>query len=404
MDEVEKYINRNNVISLLTDLVEIYSPYFREVEVMEYAYDWLYENGLPVKYHRFYEDKITDFRGVNVIGNLKGSKKGPRILLNGHLDTVEVCEGWTREPLKATVEGNNLYGTGALDMKSGSAALMLALKAFNNIVDNFNGEILYTLVCDEEGPYGLGTDSLIMEGKLENIDAAIVPEPSGGFTDEKFPCLCLGARGGWKYTVDVKGKSAHGAEPENGINAISEAAKLLIELEKSELKPHDRLGKGSICVIEMAGGGAPLSVPDQAQFSVFRHVVIGESRKYLREEVKKAAEKADLKASYTLSFRDAPHPDNAGFMPYVTSDIDPMTELIKDSIKRVTGKEANIAYFCSVGDFNYLGSRLKTPTYLFGPIGENYHAADEYVEIDSVVKTAGVIYDYLVEVLKAGRE
>jgi len=393
------YINYERVVDLLSNLVKIYSPFFREDEVMEFVYNWFRTRDLPAEIHNFHEDKITDFKGKNVIGSLKGKDEGPKVLLNGHLDTVEICEGWTRDPLSAEIENRRMYGVGALDMKAGSASIMLAVEAFRNTVEHFNGEILYTLVSDEEGPYGLGTDALILDGYADDADVALVPEPSSGFAGREFPCLCLGARGGWKYKVDVKGKSAHGAYPEDGINAISEASKIVLELEKAEGKDHPKLGKGALCVIDFKGGGAPLSVPDKASFSVFRHVTIGEDRNYLRKEIEDAIKRANIKGKASIKFRDAPHSDNAGFQPYVVSESNPYTKTIRESINNVVGKEASIEYFASVGDFNYLGSRSKLPTYVFGPNGKNYHSADEYVELDTVVKTAEVIYDFLLDVL-----
>ncbi len=396
---VRKYINREKASALLADLIKIYSPFFHENEIMEYTYNWFKQRKLPIEYHRFHEKKITDFRGTNVIGKLTGQEEGPTVLLNGHLDTVEICEGWTKDPLSAEIIDNKMYGVGALDMKSGCAAIMLAVEAFAKTIDHFNGKVLYTLVCDEEGPYGLGTDALILDGITDDTDVAIVPEPSADFTQTEFPCLCLGARGGWNYTVEVKGRSAHGANPEKGINAISEASKILLELEKTQLKPHPKLGPGSICVIEFKGGGAPLSVPDKASFSVFRHTTIGETKDTLRKEVEKAIKRAAIKGRATMKFRDAPHSENGGFQPYVVSESNPYTRAIKESISAATGNQPRIAYFSSVGDFNYLGSRAKLPTYLFGPSGSNYHAPDEYVNLDTVVKTAMVIYDFLKRVL-----
>lgn len=396
---IEKYINRENVVSLLSDLIKIPSVFFNEDEIMEYTLNWFNKRGLPATYHEFHEEKITDFEGKNVVGSLKSNEEGPTVLLNGHMDTVEVCDGWTKNPFGAELDGNKMYGLGALDMKSGSAAIMLAVEAFDKLVDKFNGEVLYSLVSDEEGPFGLGTDNLILDGFIDDVDVAIVPEPSSGFAHEKFPCLCLGARGGWKYTVDIKGESAHGANPEEGVNAISEASKILLNIENSELKSHEKLGAGSICVIDIDGGGAPLSVPDKASFSIFRHVTIGEDKNYIRKEFEKAVEKSDIKGTATLKFRDAPHKKCDGFLPYVVSESNPYTQMFKKSIKEVTENEAVISYFSSVGDFNYLGSRAKLPTFVFGPNGKNYHSADEYVELDTVIKTAEVIFNYLVEIL-----
>ena len=140
---------------------------------MKYAYDWLKNNNIPVEYHRYVEKKITKFKGINLVGSIKGKEEGLKILLNGHLDTVTLSQGWTKDPFKATIEGDRLYGLGALDMKGGSAAIMLALKAFLQNVKDFKGEIVYTLVSDEEGPYGLGTDATILDGITEDIDLSI---------------------------------------------------------------------------------------------------------------------------------------------------------------------------------------------------------------------------------------
>ncbi len=366
---------------------------------MDFVYDWFKKRKLPAYYHQFHETKVTNFQGTNVIGNLKGDIEGIKILLNGHLDTVEICDGWTKDPLVAEIEGGKLYGLGALDMKSGCVAIMLAVEAFANTVDTFSGEIIYTLVSGEEGPYGLGTDALILDGLAENADAVIIPEPSASFAGKAFPSLCLGARGGWKYSVHFKGRSAHGANPEEGINAISEASKVLLELEKTELRSHDKLGRGSICVIEFAGGGAPLSVPDTAYFSVFRHVTIGEDKDLLIKEVKEAVKRADIRGGYEIIFRDSPHPDNDGFGAYVVSENDPYTKIVKRSIVDTTGVEPSIDYFSSVGDFNHFGSRTRASTYIVGPTGDNFHAADEYVELESVIKTALFIYDFLFKTL-----
>lgn len=395
----DRYINRGRVIELLTQLVGIYSPYFHEEEIMEFAYGWFRERDIPVEYHRYHEKRITNYNGINVVGRIKGNEKGPRILLNGHMDTVEVCDGWTKNPLKATIEGDRLYGLGALDMKSGSAAIMLAVEAFVNTVKDFIGEILYTLVSDEEGPYGLGTDALIMDGMTDGMDAAIVPEPSSGFTGVDFPCLCLGARGGWNYTVEFTGKSAHAANPDQGINAVVEAARVMTELKNSELITDEKLGTGSVCIIKAEGGGAACSVADKASFTVFRHVVRGESRECIEEEVQAAIRRADIKGTAVMSFRDAPHPGNGGFEPYIVEESHPYTQRLQESIATVTGKPGEIAYFSSIGDFNHLGARAKLPTFVFGPWGENYHMGDEYVSLHSAVKTAEVIYDFLCRTL-----
>jgi len=387
--------DEKEVAGLLSELVKIPSPYFEEREIMEFAHGWLADAGVPVAYHRFHEDKVFDYNGVNVVGTLERGHDGPTVVVNGHLDTVRLCDGWTRNPFAAFIDGNRMYGLGACDMKGGCAAIMMALREFERKKD-FSGKILYSLVCDEEGPFGLGTDALILDGLIpKDADVAVITEPSSAFSEVPFPSLCLGARGGWNYSIHVKGKSAHGAQPEKGINAVSEAAKILLELEKTELAPHEKLGPGSICCIDFHGGGAALSVPDEAVFSVFRHVVVGETKETVLREARAAIERAGTAAKAEVRFRDAPHDDCDGFPAYVVPEGDPCVNEMKASMKAVTGKEPAISYFSSVGDFCYTGGRLGVPTLVAGPKGGNFHGADEYVEVDTVTKTAEFLYDFL---------
>lgn len=386
----------SGIIELLSDLVTIPSPYFQEEEIMGFALSWMKEAGVPAGFHRFHEKKIHDYRGTNVVGVIEGSAGGPVIILNGHLDTVKLCEGWTRDPFGAEIEGNRMYGLGSCDMKSGCAAIMVALREFLKKGSSFRGKIIYTLVCDEEGPFGLGTDALILDGIIPSgADVAVITEPNSAFAHTKFPSICLGARGGWNYSVNFRGRSAHGAEPEKGINAVSEAARVLIELEKTELKPNDKLGPGSLCCIDFQGGGAALSVPDEAHFTIFRHVVVGETRETVLREAEEAIGRADIRGTARISFREAPHKDCDGFPAYVIPEDHPMVAEMSKAMKTVTGRNPTFSYFSSVGDFCYTGGRLNIPTLVVGPKGGNFHAADEYVDIDSVAATAGIIHEFL---------
>lgn len=390
----------DRILKLASDLVKIESPYFHEDRIMDFGYQWFRERNLPVRVHTYHEKKVTGFKGKNLVGELKGKHDGPTVLLNGHLDTVNLCEGWTRDPFGAEIEDGKLYGVGALDMKSGSAAIMLAVEAFANNVKDFNGSVLYTLVSDEEGPYGLGTNALIVDEILGDCDVAVVPEPSAGFCRVPFPCLCLGARGGLSYTVTVQGKSAHAAEPEEGVSAIWGAAKLINALKQMKGVEDPHLGPGSTCVTSMSGGGqAACSVSEEAKFTVFRHITVGETPETVRDEIYRAAREVGVRGKVNVEFREAPNPGAESFLPYTVSRSNPYTKTFEQSVKDVTGVTANIDYFSSIGDFCYLGTRMRLPTYVYGPLGENYHGADEFVYIDSAARTADTIYDYLVKIL-----
>ena len=98
------------LIELTQSMIRIASPYYEEEALLDFCESWLAERGLAVQRHRFTEDKITHYSGSNLICTLEGLPGGPTILLNGHLDSVPLCEGWTKEPFAAEIEGDRLYG------------------------------------------------------------------------------------------------------------------------------------------------------------------------------------------------------------------------------------------------------------------------------------------------------
>lgn len=395
-------ITKEEITRVLKELVAINSPYFGEEKIMRHVQSWFERQGMEAKLHQYHESKVTDFHGMNVLVELEGKKPGPAICLNGHLDTVQLCKGWTKNP-QGEQEGDRLYGVGTLDMKSGCAANMIALKAFHENHPDFHGRIAASFVSVEEGPYGMGTNALIEEGYIKDVDISIITEPSCGFAGTPFPNICLGARGGYGLEIEFFGKSSHAALPEMGISAAEDAAAVVTELKNVSYIEDPHLGKGTACVVEIAADGGACSVPDYARVKLFWHIVVGENEETIRAEIEKAIERAGIRCRYQINFREAPSEASKGFLPYTVSENDPLVRTFMGSVENICGRQPDISYFQSIGDFNYLGSRLNgAPAILFGADGENFHGADEYVLLESVVQTACVVYDFLVQTLVFG--
>jgi acetylornithine deacetylase/succinyl-diaminopimelate desuccinylase-like protein len=401
MQKLQKYeeIPVSEAVNLMKELISIPSPYFHEDAIVDFTYNWLNENGMEAYIHEYHEKKVTNFKGKNVLCEISGGEDGPTICINGHLDTAKLCNGWSKDPYAGVVEGDKIYGLGALDMKSGCCSSMLALKKFHQLNKNFHGKIIASFVSDEEGPYGLGTNSIIEEGLLDNIDFSIVAEPSAGFSSKPFPTLSLGARGGYGLEVEFFGKSAHAALPDTGINAAVDAGRFMCELENINYIKDEFLGTGVACVVAIESDGGACSVPDYAKVKLFWHIVVGENEKTIENHINDAIKRAHIKSTFKISFRESPSKGSRGFMPFTVSKENDYVKTFSESIKDICGHEANISYFQSIGDFNYLGSRLNAPAIIFGAEGENFHGADEYATISSIVKTAEIIYEFLVRVL-----
>lgn len=392
-------IQQNDILELMKQLVAIPSPYFEEANIMTFVKDWFVQQHLNVSFHDYHENKVTGFHGRNVVLEIDGGEPGPVIYMNGHLDSVKLCGGWTVDPFSGVVNGDKLYGLGALDMKSGCAATMTVLKIFAQRHQTFKGKIIAHFVSVEEGPYGMGTNALIEEGYLKHVDFSIVTEPSAGFTQKPFPVICLGARGGYGLEIEFFGKSTHAALPQNGKSAALDAAKVICELEHVDYVVDEHLGPGAACVVAVECDGGACSVPDYAKVRLFWHIVVGEDEQTIIEEIEKAIGRAQIQCRYKIKFREAPSEASRGFKPYTVSEDNAFVKSFMESVETVCQTAPIKDYFQSIGDFNYLGSRLNAPVVIFGPGGENFHGQDEWVSISSTVKTAEVVLDFLEKTL-----
>ncbi|WP_439026997.1 M20 family metallopeptidase [Haloarchaeobius sp. DT45] len=387
----EAFVDPEETIDLLQQLVRIPSPYFEEHECAEFVYEWLDERGLDPEYHHVSEPDITEYEGDNVVARLEGSDPdAPTLLLNAHMDTVKLVEAWEEDPCSGRIEDGKLYGQGACDMKGGLAAVMVA---FAELAErDLKGDVLLTAVVDEEGPYGLGTDRLIRDGYTDDVDMAVVTEPGPILAQEDLdnPALLLGARGRFLYDVTVKGEAAHGSQPYKGTNAVVDAGKVADALNELDVGSHPKLGDGSVCPLLLDGGSQTLSVPERARLMVDRHVVVGETEEDVRADAEEAIAALDIESEVEVNFREAPDP-GIKYGPYVTDEDHPLVGALQQASRDVTGIDPELGYFASVGDFNYLGDRADLPTVIVGPDGENIHSAGEFVYTDEVVEVADML-------------
>ena len=384
-------IDGEATVELLRDLVRIRSPYFEEAQITEFVHDWLDDRDLDPEYHHVSEPDITGYEGDNVVARLEGDDPGaPTLLLNAHMDTVKIVDAWEEDPCSGRIEDGKLYGQGACDMKGGLAGIMVAFEALADV--DLAGDVLFTAVVDEEGPYGLGADALIRDGFTDDCDAAIVTEPGPilAQSDVENPALVLGARGRFLYDVEVTGRAAHGSQPHKGVNAVVDAGRVAEALDGLDVDSHPKLGDGSVCPIRIEGGSQTLSVPESAHLMVDRHVVPGETKEAVREQAEAAVDDLDLESDVEIGFREAPA-DDIYYGPYVTDEDHPLVRSLDSATHEVAGTAPEVAYFSSVGDFNYFGDRADLPTVIVGPDGENIHGAGEFVHTDEVVEVARIV-------------
>ena len=88
---------------------------------------------------------------------------GPVLCLAGHTDVVPPGSQseWQSDPFEPVVRDGLLYGRGAADMKSGLAAMIVALERFIEVHPEHEGSLAMLVTSDEEGRARDGTLKVI---------------------------------------------------------------------------------------------------------------------------------------------------------------------------------------------------------------------------------------------------
>jgi acetylornithine deacetylase/succinyl-diaminopimelate desuccinylase family protein len=164
----------------------------------------------------------------NVVAHVKGGRgEGRRLLYNGHIDTYPAGDAtrWTHPPFSGTVVDGRMYGRGVSDMKAGCTASVMSLLFLSKLRHLFRGEIVLTLVSDEETGGRWGTMWLLDHVPLVTGDALLNGEPSS--TDQ----VNFAEKGRVFLMFHAKGRGAHGAYVHMGDNAIRKMMDFLLDLE-----------------------------------------------------------------------------------------------------------------------------------------------------------------------------
>lgn len=377
-------IDRDNLLQNLEQMVSINSTIGNEAKLAGYIHDRLAELNTEPKFQEVEEGRDNVF-GIHEFGG-----GGPLITLNGHLDTVPVCDGWKEDPFTPRVKGGKLYGLGSLDMKSGLSCALEAYRILTEADIPLSGRIAYSAVVDEEG-YSSGAKALL-NSKLSNSSAFIIGEPYFGTEGKPVP---LGITGKTLYEVTVKGKSAHGFSPQRGINAIEDLAVLLSNLDKIQKKKHPDFGSGNLCTLKVEGGYDKYSVmvPDKSRAIINRLLVPGETIETALEDLEQLAEKLKLASRFEI--------DNISpsYNPVLQSREEKIFEILGENYELVLGSKPEFGFVKSIMDANVFVNQGNIPTLVFGPRGEGAHESEEYVNIESLLSVTkiylGIVLDFL---------
>lgn len=374
---------RQSLLTFLKDLVETPSPSGQEGAVATRIAQEMQNLG--------YDEVWQDDAG-NVLGRIGPAKReGPQLLFNSHMDTVDVGErqAWRFDPLRATLEGQKLYGLGACDMKAGLAASVYGAALLQRRGVPLHGQVLVACVGLEEPAEGTSTRFLFEHDHIQP-DWVVITEPSN-------LQVIRAQRGHIEMRLAVRGRSAHSSQPELGENAIYTAARLVFGLEilAGQLAEDPFLGPGVLAVTDIRSRAASRNaVPDYCEMLLDRRLTVGETEAMALLEIQRVIAREGSRAevhvieediiSYTGLRLKARHAS----LPWVFEERHPLIQAMMQAARTV-GLHPSVGYWQFATEGAYTASIAKVPTVGFGPGDPSLaHRPNEYVELPQVYAAA----------------
>lgn len=369
-DEVQMMKNQKK-IEILQKIIQIKSVNDNESEVADY---------ISSLFSRFPETNIQKVTYAPNRDNLVitiGKNQGPMLGLTGHMDVVAPgnLEDWKYDPFSATIADNKVYGRGATDMKSGLAALVVALLELLEQKTELPGKIrLLATVGEETGEYGAA--QLTTKGFADNLAGLLVAEPTSHMQN-----IVYTARGVIDYKVKSYGKTAHSAEPQDGINAIDNLIvfyHLAIERLLKFSKTDPVLGGVTHSITKIKGGEQVNSIPSYAELMGNIRTIPAYPNQCFYDELEaiiaELNQQQGFKLAITYSFPEEAIPGK------------PDSRIIKIAQRthqNVLGSEAKITGSSGANDSSeFLQAKGNFNSIELGPGSNTSHQSNEYVEIN----------------------
>ncbi len=337
------------------------------------------------------------FRGrPNQAVTLTGTGGGRSLLLTGHVDVVPPGAGWTVDPFAGVRSEGQLYGRGAVDMKGGLAAMVLAIEAIHRCGYRTAGDLLVGTVVDEEAG-GMGTLDFVAQGY--RADAALLAES----TDFAVAPLCRGIL--WGKLI-IPGRSGHIELPQGdwrkggSVDAIALARIFMDHFDRLNQdwalrKRHRYLPTPcQVYVAQILGGEYPTAFANRVEL-VF-------NAQYLPAEKDEmglgSRVKGELEAFIAAIAATEPwlqlHPPTVEWMIDAdcgeTASDDPFVETVVDAIAS-SGRRAEIEGVSAHTDMGWFVN-VGIPTINFGGGKARLaHQSDEHIAEQDILDTAKVI-------------
>ncbi|TAK93375.1 MAG: M20 family peptidase [Verrucomicrobia bacterium] len=346
-------------------------PHAGEGRVAEFLATVGASAGLDIEFKKVFHSR------PNLLARLTPTGKPcQRILLAPHLDTVNLADAGQLIPRR---KDDRLFGRGACDTKGSVAAMFDALCELARSKNRpRETEIIFVGLVDEE--HGQGGSRALAASSLK-ADLAIVGEPTK-------LVVATAHKGSVWLDVETRGKSAHGATPQFGKNAVHEMARAVEAIETDyardlRRKKHALLGHGTVSVGTIRGGTQTNIVPDRCVIGVDRRTLPGETEAGTRRSLESFLRARKISANVSnVKLKPCPPLETSASLP-----------LVKQFLRSTGQRRAEgVTYFCDAAIIAAGGS----PSVVFGP-GDiaQAHTADEWISLKQVDRAKDMLLHFL---------
>ncbi|MGH6884652.1 MAG: M20 metallopeptidase family protein [Geminicoccales bacterium] len=358
----------------------------------------------------------TGIAHTGVVGILEGGKPGRTIAVRADMDALPVTER-TDYPFKSTARSSYLGQDVGVMHACGhdvhTAALLGTAAMLAEIRDQLPGTVMFIFQPAEEGvPAGEngGAKMMVEEGIFakRKPDAVIAFHANGDPPDEDGDHEMLGRvsytpgpayAAATRWQAIVKGRQAHGASPNLGVDPIVTASEIVMSLQTIRSRVLSPLSQNVVTVGVFRGGERHNIIPEAVELSgtirTFDEGTLATIEQRMRDifdGVTKAAH-----ASFELSF-DHTHP--------LTSNDVALTARLAPTLERLVGKDMirQVPPTTGAEDFSYFSNLVPGFYYWIGVVPQGkvsgghhtptFYAADESVPI-AMRLTTSLVVDYL---------
>ena len=390
MDEIKKLIKKyeDEIIEIRRDLHKHPEVGFDLERTSKKVANKLKELGFEVK---------TEIGKSGVVGIIKGNDTGPTIALRADMDALPMEE--ETDLSFASIEKGKMHACG----HDGHTAILLGVAmVLAELKDKLRGNVKLIFQPAEEGPGG--AEPMMADGVLKNpeVDAIFglhiwLEIDSGKVGVKKGPLFASID----EVDIKIKGDSAHGASPHQGVDAITTAAEVINSLQSIVSRKINPIDSAVVTIGKIEGGYVRNVIADKVNLEGTVRALTTEVRKQLEEEICKKVKNicSASEADYEIDYRHL-------YPPLVNNE--EMTDLVKDNAVKVM-KDENVidvkeptmggedfAYFLKEvpGTFFLLGGRNEKKG-ITAPHHNTHFTFDEDIMADGIEIMVKSVLDFL---------